>query len=192
MSVIQRAKAESPFDLADNQAFGRLSDPSDRSGGPIMTNETEPKPGQFVYKAPSQEELKQHRRIIFEFYDDVVRAHRGDTERLCEYLRSDLPLSHDKRELIAELIYRRIQRKHVGRPRGGDPVPNPAREAEKQIASHVRSQKLRRFGEKRVPRAVLDELINQVYESGGFDGEGPLSIDNIRRDLKRGVKRRHK
>jgi hypothetical protein len=51
--------------------------------------------------------------------------------------------------------------------------------------------KLRRFGGKRVPRGKLNALIDEVLENNAdrFDGlGGEISIENIRRELKRGAK----
>jgi hypothetical protein len=53
---------------------------------------------------------------------------------------------------------------------------------------------LRRFGDKKVPRGKLNELIEEVMESSAerFDGVGPISIANIRSELKRGARRKLK
>jgi hypothetical protein len=93
--------------------------------------------------------------------------------------------------MLAELIRRRIEPKPRGRPRGSDPVPNPAREAERLIVYEVRQLKLRQFGNKRVPRGKLNALIDQVMKSNAerFDGVGDISIENIRNELKRGPRR---
>jgi hypothetical protein len=103
-------------------------------------------------------------------------------------------LSQDQREQIADLIRRRIQRKQRGRPRGSGLVPNPAREAERLIAYGVRQLKLRKYGDKPVPRGKLDQLIDQVCEDTAerFEGVGGISIDNIRSELKRGRKAKAK
>jgi len=138
---------------------------------------------------------EQHRRLLrkIQFEGDVKRAYRGDTGPLCDYLRdSDLPLQWNFREMLAELIYRRIERKRRGRPRGSDPVFNPAREAERIIAYEVRQLKLRMFGNRRVPKGRLNELIYQVMESNAYAFEGfgaDINIANIRRELKRGTKK---
>jgi hypothetical protein len=160
-----------------------------------MTSKRKTKPGTFVYQKRSREQFLRRLRI-FQFDDDVLGAYRGDTGPLCDYLKnSDLPLTDEHREKLAELIYWRIQRKQRGRPRGSVPVPNPARGAELLIAHQVRQLKLRMFGGKRVPRGTLNALIDQVLENNAdhFDGlGGEISIENIRRELKRGTKKRAK
>jgi hypothetical protein len=140
----------------------------------------------FVYVAPSLETVRQRVRIG-QFDEDIIRAHRGDTEGLCDYLRSNTPLDWGQREKLADLIFRRLQGKGVGRPRGSDPVPNPAQEAAKFIAYLVRKLALQRYGD-RVPRGKLNELIEQVCQDTAerFDGEGPIRIEDIRSELKRG------
>jgi hypothetical protein len=162
----------------------------------IMPNEREKKRRTpFVYQRRSDEQIRRRLRI-YQFDGDISRAYRGDTGPLCDYLKNrDLPLEYEHREKLAELIHWRIQRKQRGRPRGSVPVPNPGREAEQLIAYDVRQLKSRLFGNKPVPRGKLNELIDQVMEDNAerFDGEGSnISIDNIRRELKRGVRRRAK
>jgi hypothetical protein len=134
------------------------------------------------------------RQRMNKFDDDINRAYRGDTEGLRDYLKSDLPLLQDQREQIADLIHRRIERKQRGRPRGPTPIPNPAREAreaESEIVYEVRQLKLHMYGDKRVPRDKLDELIDQVCEDKAekFEGVRGISIDNIRCKLKRGSRK---
>jgi hypothetical protein len=155
----------------------------------IMPNEQEKK---FVYKPRSEKQMWQLRRMG-QFDDDIRRAYRGDTKGLCDYLNSDCPLCHVHREQIAELINRRIERKQRGRPRGSALFPNPAREAESQIVYRVRQLKSRMYGDK-LPKGKLDQLIDQVCEDSAeeFDGVAGISIDNIRRELKRGVRQRPK
>jgi hypothetical protein len=156
-----------------------------------MTSKRKTKPGTFVYRKRSREQFLRQRRI-YRFDDDVLRAYRGDTGPVCDYLKnSDLPLTDEHREELAKLIDSRIQRKQRGRPRGSLPVPNPARDAELVIAHEVRRLKLRMFGGKRVPRGTLNALIDRVRENNAdrFDGlGGEISIENIRRELKRGTK----
>jgi len=160
-----------------------------------MTSKRKTKPGTFVYQKRRREQFL---RLLREskFDDDVLGAYRGDTGPLCDYLKnSDLPLDYEHREKLAELIHWRIQRKQRGRPRGSVPVPNPGREAEQLIVYGVRQLKLRMFGNKRVPKGGLNALINQVCENNAdrFDGlGGHISIANIRRELKRGTKKKAK
>jgi len=122
-----------------------------------MTSKRKTKPGTFVYQKRGREQFLRRLRI-YQFDDDVLRAYRGDTGPLCDYLKnSDLPLRWDHREKLAQLIYWRIQRKQQrGRPRGSVPVPNPAREAERLIVREVRQLKLRMFGNKRVPKGRVE------------------------------------
>jgi hypothetical protein len=162
----------------------------------IMTNEPEKKRRKFVYQRRRDEQNRQRLRIL-QFDKDIINAHRGDTEGLRDYLFSDLPLSQDQREQIADLIHRRIERRQRGRPRGRTPIPNPAREAreaESEIVYEVRQLKLRMYGDKPVPRGKLKQLIDQVCEDKAekFEGVKEFSIDNIRRELKRGAKRKAK
>ncbi len=108
----------------------------------------------FVYQRRSDEDIRRRQRIR-QFDGDIVRAYRGDTEGLRDYLNSDLPLSQDQREQIAELIYRRIQRKKSvvapwlrscsqsrARRREANSVPGAAGE----IASVRRSRAQRQIG----------------------------------------------
>src|SRR5262245_34587109 len=140
------------------------------------------------------------RQRMNKFDDDINRAYRGDTEGLRDYLISDLPLLQDQREQIADLIYRRSERKQRGRPRGSAPVPNPAREAreareaESEIVYEVRQLKLRMYGDKPVPKGKLGQLIDQVCKDKAekFEEVRGFSIDNVRRELKRGAKRKAK
>jgi len=160
-----------------------------------MTSKRKTKSGTFVYQERRREQFLRLRRMD-QFDDDIIRAYRGDTGPLCDYLKnSDLPLEYEHREKLAELIYWRIQRKQHGRPRGSVPVLNPGREAEQLIVYEVRQLKLRMFGNKRVPKGGLNALINQVCENNAdrFDGlGGHISIANIRRELKRGTKKKAK
>jgi hypothetical protein len=160
-----------------------------------MTSKRKTKPGRFGYQKRSREQFLRVLRTS-QFDDDIVRAYRGDTGPLCDYLKnSDLPLSWDHREVLAELIHRRIEQKKRGRPLGSDPVSNLGREAEKLIVYQVQQLKLRMFGNKRVPKGRLNALIDQVRENNAdrFDGlGGDISIENIRRELKRGTKKKAK
>jgi hypothetical protein len=150
----------------------------------------------FGYKKRTREQFL---RVLREdqFDDDINRAYRGDTGPLCDYLKnSDLPLKDEHREKLADLIYRHIQRKQRGRPRGSSPVPNPAREAERLIVYGVRQSKLRMFGNKKVPRGKLPELIRQEIKDNAerfeAEGMGRISITNIRNELRRGARRKAK
>ena len=158
-----------------------------------MTSKRKTKPGTFGYQKRSREQLLRRLRI-YQFDDDVVRAYRGDTEPLCDYLKNlDLPLHEDHREKLAELIHWRNQRKQRGRPRGSAPVPNPGRQAEQLIVYQVRQLKSRLYGKGRVPRGGLNALIEEVCVNNAerFDGlGGDISIANIRRELKRGAKQK--
>jgi hypothetical protein len=158
-----------------------------------MTSKRTTTPGWYKKRTPEMVR-RQLRKIQFDA--DVLRAYRGDTGPLCDYLKdSDLPLQWNHREMLAELIYRRIERKRRGRPRGSDPVLNPAREAERVIVDEVRQLKLRRFGNKRVPKGGLNAVIDEVRENNAdrFDGlGGDISTENIRRELKRGAKKKAK
>jgi len=141
-------------------------------------------------------EARLRRLRMDQFDDDITRAYRGDTGSLCDYLKdSDLPLKQQHRQQLADLIYRRIEQKKRGRPRGSDPVPNPVREAERAIVDDVRQLKLRRFGNKGVPKGGLNALIYEALENNAYAFEGfgaDINIANIRRELKRGTKKKAK
>ncbi|HET7020532.1 MAG TPA: hypothetical protein VFI58_07440 [Xanthobacteraceae bacterium] len=158
-----------------------------------MTSKSKTKSGAFRYQKRSREQFLRNLRT-YQFDEDIVRAYRGDTGPLCDYLKNpDLPLSWDHREMLAELIHRRIGRKKRGRPRGSDPVPNPGREAEQLIVYQVRQLKSRLYGNNKVPRGRLNALIEEVCQQNAdrFDGlGGDINMDNIRRELKRGAKQK--
>lgn len=160
-----------------------------------MTTKRKTKPGTFGYQKRTREQFLRLLRIE-QFDEDIARAYRGDTRLLCDFLKnSDLPLKDEHREKLADLIYWRIERKKRGRPRGSVPVPNPGRDAERFIVDEVRQLKSRMFGDKRVPRGKLNALIDQVCKSTAdrFDGlGGDIKKANIRRELKRGTKKRAK
>src|SRR5262249_22148347 len=114
----------------------------------------------YEYDKAGRKQAFQRLLRMDQFDDDMVRAHRGDTKGLCNYLRSDLPLSEEQREGIADLIFRRIQRKQRGRPRGSAPVPNPAREAESLIVCGVRQLEQIPLGlNRRDSQALVNERV---------------------------------
>ena len=145
----------------------------------------------IVYRKRSRESYERLLRDA-QFDDDVCRAYRGDTGRLCDYLRkSHLPLTDEHRERLADLIEWGIQRKQRGRPSVF--IPIPGREAESYIVGEVRQLKLNRFGDKRLPKGMLSALIAEACEKHAERFEGLLfSIENIRRELKRGTKQKAK
>jgi hypothetical protein len=151
-----------------------------------MTKKRKP---EFVYQPRSRESYERLR-----FDDDVRHAYRGDTGRLCDYLRKPhLELTDEHREKLADLIDWCIQRKKRGRPPGSCPIPNPCREAESVIISEVRQLKLNRFRGKRLPKGMLSELMTEVLNKYAERFEGlDFSIENIRRELKRGTKQKAK
>jgi hypothetical protein len=67
-------------------------------------------------------------------------------------------------------------------------------EAERLLAYLVREKALSLFGDKPVPRGKLNQLIKEVFDENAeqFDGDGPLSIDKVRAQLKRGRKSKAK
>jgi hypothetical protein len=86
----------------------------------------EPKRKPFVYRPRS---AASRERLLAELqWDEVIyQADRGKAAELCAYLRSDLPLDVEKREALAGLIERRIDRrkgKHGPKP-GVIPAPHP-------------------------------------------------------------------
>jgi hypothetical protein len=99
------------------------------------------------YQAERIQHLRELRRIYqFDdrFRDAIVHAYRKNTGPLRDLLYSDMPLSSEQREMLAALIRWGIEPKQRGRPRGSVPVPNPARDNERQIVARVRELKLRR------------------------------------------------
>ena len=124
------------------------------------------------------------------FREHIVRAYRGDTKPLREYLVSDDRITPEHREQLADLIYWRIQKKQRGK-RGKAPTFNPDREGERLIVHYVRKLKRQKYGNRRLPRGglrkLLDEVIEQLGSHGFFDDyQGTMSKERILADLKRG------
>jgi hypothetical protein len=111
----------------------------------------------FVYKKRSPEEHRRRLRV-FAFEEHIIRAYRGETGPLREYLQSDLPLSQEHREQLAELVYWRIQNKGRGKRGKGAPTFNPDRQGERLIAYEVRKLKEQRYGNRRAPRGTNEKL----------------------------------
>ena len=116
--------------------------------------------GPYVYKPPPDEALPRRLRA-YEFDVAIRRAYKGETRELAEYLRSDLPLTEERRESLADLIERRLQRKGRGRPRG--PIPNPRDDAMRLWIWLARKQlnKIReRSPNHRLPKGTIDKVID--------------------------------
>src|SRR5262249_50550542 len=129
------------------------------------------------------------RRRAFDHY--IMLAYHGDTKALRVTLLSGMPLSKEHRKKLAELIYRRIERKKRGRPRGHVPVRNPLDEEHRLIISEAQRLRSRRFGTKRIPRGGWNDLIEQAtenifFELGAFHGD--IDKEKIHNALTRGKK----
>lgn len=139
-----------------------------------------------------REQALKRRLRQYQFDDDIIDAYRGDTAALCEYLRLDLPLSEEQREKLADLIYRRIQRKRRGERGPSAPFASQAQEGERQIAYLVQKLVKQRYGGK-TPKgkreAALQEVIERLDADDWFaDYGGKIKIENIRAILNRGAK----
>ena len=154
------------------------------------------------YDRVARKEGLQQRRAKYRFDDAfttaVREANKGDTEDLCDLLRSQGPLlSEENLALLVHLI-RKLQKKGKGRPPGSN-LMSPRAEWEDYIARAVRREltALRtRNGGKRLPPGTVDQVIQKHCDRVGeeLDGDVPeladISIENIRNAVKRGIKRK--
>ena len=112
----------------------------------------------FVYKEPTQRDRGRRLRI-YQFDQDIVRAHRGDTKGLRHYLETpDLPLSRISASRLPTLSTGKLSESGAVAPVALLPVLNPAREAENLVAYLVRKKALSLYGDKPVPRGKLNQL----------------------------------
>lgn len=117
----------------------------------------------------------------------VASAEAGDTEPLREYLQSSVPLSEEHRDLLAALIYRRLQRK--GRGKRGDRDLRPHEDAVRRVAFEVRKLQAAR-GYKNLSKDRLEQLCDEVGGQLGTNGyfddlRHKISMDDVRSALRR-------
>jgi hypothetical protein len=134
----------------------------------------------FVYRAATAEQLRR-RHLKLRWREILYRAYKGETEELCEYLRS-VPLEEQQQEALAEWIERRTSRRNArGRKPGRRPSPH---EVTLQDVVGMARRQLRwirmRSGGARVPRGSYAEAINDVLRV--LAEEEGHHLDHINRD----------
>ena len=124
-------------------------------------------------------------------FDAAVRqAWKRNIGPLCDYLRSDLPLAEDQREVLATLLERWVRRQKR---------PDPTREAEGLIVylarkklDGLRAQYRAQTGKSQLPKGTINKIIEeigaQLAEDGALQGLN-VRHDAIRKELLRGIKR---
>ena len=150
--------------------------------GRVMSNDKR-KP--FPYDKERMQQVRLDRlRIVYQFRHDISQAMKGDTAGLCDYLRSDLPMTKQQREAIAMLLERRVQTTHnkVGRPRGSSPTPTA--ENERLIVHRARKELVRRrrtSSGKRLPKGTIVEVIHKIATELADDMvlDPNIDLDNI-------------
>jgi hypothetical protein len=151
----------------------------------------------FVYDKQIREKQLTQRLRIYQFDQDIKRAYyKKETGPLCEYLRSELPLSKEQREAIAVLIEHRLQQRKgkLGRRRG--PLPFQETEAMERLIIHLAQKELDRLRAKLKPGKqlpwgtidkVIEQFLNPLAEDGSLYGLD-VGYHNIREALRRGKK----
>jgi hypothetical protein len=138
----------------------------------------------------------QRHLAIHGWLEALPAAYKGDTQALCKYLDSDLPLDEQKRRELRDLIYWRVHRKHErGRKRGH--VPSQA-ELKGGITpgdvvglTRARLQRLRRANGGKVPRGGYKQALADICTRLGDDGENvAIDLEQALNALRRGKKRR--
>jgi len=142
----------------------------------------------------THKEREEELRLRFAFPAAMAKADRGNTEELRNYLMSKDPLTAEHREALADLIYRYIQRKGRGRPRGSDPSPRAmAKSVWVGIVKGRERQWHRAHPGCTLPKGMRKSLIQQVGDQLGdedfFYGIEPIDPDEIHKALARGKKR---
>jgi hypothetical protein len=143
----------------------------------------------FVYRPRSLAQV-QRRLAIYGWDEGLHQAYKGDAEALCNYLRSpDLPLDERKRDELADLIDRRIQRKQgKGRKPGVIPSGSPGTMSTRDVVAvargRLKSIKARNGG--RAPRGIYKQVLEEVcryYGDEGFNVDVNLdeALDALRR-----------
>ena len=145
------------------------------------------------------EQFRRETKAREQFNGAIMRAYeKRDPVPLCEYLRSNQPLSEEQRSDIATLI-QRVLRSRRGRPPGSQPT----RQLEQLLIDRAFKERDRQrrilnlqFGEP-LPKGSLNKIIDKVAQSDEFDGEfthidrgaRDRMFNNIRKALLCGVKR---
>lgn len=98
------------------------------------------------------------------FPNAIWDAYHGKTKDLCEFLRSDLPLSENNRDQLAQLIDRRLQSRRRGRPRGRIVPPNQVvvEELIYRVKKKLNQRRLRNGG--RIRKGIPEMVLGQEFE----------------------------
>jgi hypothetical protein len=134
----------------------------------------------FVYRPPTPEQIERKRLWLrLPWKPAISQAYKRETAKLCEYLRSDLPLDEYQREQLADLIARRIQR-GPGKGRKPGVIPSPLEITQRDVIAYARAQLRRdraRNGGK-VPRGGHKRALEQVCQRIADDGYN-VEIDPV-------------
>jgi hypothetical protein len=145
----------------------------------------------FEYRPPNREAIRRRLQRLG-WSKARFAAYKHDTQELCEYLRSELPLDQDKRNDLADLIDRRIERK-AGPGRKPGVIPPPHEITQGYIISVVR-EKLRRERARnggRVPHGATKRALVNVCRGLANAGESfDVNEDAVLKELKRNRRRR--
>jgi hypothetical protein len=146
----------------------------------------------FVYR-PIPPELVTRRLAIYGWPKGIYQAYKYDTKALCKYLRShDLPLNEEKRDDLADLIERRIQRKQgKGRKPGVIPRNPDLRDAMStgDVVAHAKTRlkRIRARNGGRAPKGSYKQVIEDVCRDLADQGlEVDADFDKALADLRRG------
>jgi hypothetical protein len=128
------------------------------------------------------EQMQKH-RIIAGLRTAVYDAYKGDAQALLSFLRSDLSLTHLEahRELLADLIERRVQFKRRGQR--GAAVPTRAKDTEQYIVALCRSRLKQTGRGKGAIAAVVKEVGGRLAEDGELNGLD-VDWDRIKKTLR--------
>jgi hypothetical protein len=144
----------------------------------------------YVYRRPSAEFMKRNLAIL-RWPEVLYQAYKKETVKLCDYLRSDLPLDERKRGELADLIERRIQ--HQSR-RGRKPgtIPSPHEITQGDVIYYARKvlQAIRAENGGKVPRGGLQEALKLVCDDLAYVGYNvEINEDQVLAALRRGQPR---
>jgi hypothetical protein len=141
---------------------------------------------------PESHEYLARMRLIVGWDKALYRAHKHDTTELSAYLRRpDLPLDEDKREELAALIDRLIdRRKEVkGRKPGRIPPSNPDAITVHHVVASTRDEldRIRQSNGGKLPRGSYRAALWQVCQRLGDEGENvEINEKQALKMLKRG------